>query len=331
MASERGGRSRVEPLSTCRTARKKATPTTTKPSRQYGCFPLVSSSLVSDFAMTLEGTEKRRLQAAVEEAKFGLNYMHGEFFRDALVVDPSLGHDAKLLNVRLQTQRHIEGHAFRSLDSSRAIRPREAIQSLLKGRSPYSSLSVSSVAPCKLSSVAFPTDIQDGPFLDEMVPKQVSDTLAGFTQHMLRESNEVANLDAALGQPNAFMDERLSRSPRMYGKFIQQCLKSGLVQLTLKAYAVQGVFFVKKKNGMLRIILDCRRANRYFKEAPPTSLITGEGLGDLEISNQDFIESGLGVIFGCADIDACFHRLKLRGDICHYFCWEAPPNISMCQ
>ena len=83
----------------------------------------------------------------------------------------------------------------------------------------------------------------------------------------------------------------------MYGKFIQQCLKSGLVQLTLKAYAVQGVFFVKKKNGMLRIILDCRRANRYFKEAPPTSLITGEGLGDLEISNQDFIESGLGVIF----------------------------------
>ena len=34
------------------------------------------------------------------------------------------------------------------------------------------------------------------------------------------------------------------------------------------------------------------------------------------------MSSGSGVHFGCADVGACFHRLRLRGHICEHFFWE---------
>ena len=38
-------------------------------------------------------------------------------------------------------------------------------------------------------------------------------------------------------------------------------------------------------------------------------------MSEIEILDDSFITSGLGV-------DGYFHRLRLRGKICEYFCWE---------
>ena len=45
-------------------------------------------------------------------------------------------------------------------------------------------------------------------------------------------------------------------------------------------------------------------------------------MSEIEIIDDNFMTSGLGVHFGCADVGACFHRLRLRGKVCEYFCWE---------
>ena len=115
-----------------------------------------------------------------------------------------------------------------------------------------------------------------------MLPEPDSNILAGFEKHMLREVSDVVRLNEALGTPSSFMDAELKRSGRAYGKFILACRKAGLVEFSLVAYSVQGVFFVKTQNGKQRSILDYRRANRFFvKKAPGTKLITGEGFGVL--------------------------------------------------
>ena len=69
------------------------------------------------------------------------------------------------------------------------------------------------------------------------------------------------------------------------------------------------------------MMLDCRPFNRMFRNSPRTDLITGEGLSEIEFIDESFKSSGLCVHFGCADVDACFHRLLLRGKICEYFGW----------
>ena len=102
----------------------------------------------------------------------------------------------------MQTQQLVEGYVHRSLNASSAIRPREAIEGLRKGRSPYSSLSVSNVVPCQIAQVALPEDMQSRHFLEEMLPEPDSNMLAGFERHMLGDASEVDSLGEALGTPD---------------------------------------------------------------------------------------------------------------------------------
>ena len=48
-----------------------------------------------------------------------------------------------------------------------------------------------------------------------------------------------------------------------------------------------GVFFVRKKNGFLGLILDARRGNRRFRVPPSKDLLTGEGLIRVEMTVND--------------------------------------------
>ena len=50
--------------------------------------------------------------------------------------------------------------------------------------------------------------------------------------------------------------------------------------------------------------LDCRPCNRMFRDPPGTHLITGEGWSDIDIIWENFMTSGIGVHFVCADVDA---------------------------
>ena len=123
--------------------------------------------------------------AGVAETKFGLNCTDGEFHRPSPAIDLSEPRGEKVFQLRMQTQQLVERYVHRSLNASSAIRTREAIEGLFKGRSPYSSLAVSNVVPCQIAQVALPKDIQSGPFLEEMLPKLDSNMLAGFEKHML--------------------------------------------------------------------------------------------------------------------------------------------------
>ncbi|CAK0905694.1 unnamed protein product [Prorocentrum cordatum] len=81
-----------------------------------------------------------------------------------------------------------------------------------------------------------------------------------------------------------------------------------------------GIFFVKKKGGRQRLILDCRPAGRLFRSPPGVDLVSGDGLSRIErwtTSGADRGEEpggalgGLGTWLGVSDVKDCFHRLLL--------------------
>ena len=117
-----------------------------------------------------------------------------------------------------------------------------------------------------------------------------------------------------------------------YLQLVKRCVKAGLLIVTLNCESAVGIFFVKKTDGTIRLITDCRRTNECFLD-PPSGLATGEGMANIECEGQasvslddDIGVSGdFGVTVGLADVSHCFHRCRLRcfqncADIREYFC-----------
>ena len=73
-----------------------------------------------------------------------------------------------------------------------------------------------------------------------------------------------------------------------------------------------------KKLGMLRLILDARRANRRFRRAPRVKLLTGEGISRIECADD------VGALFvGCGDVKDAFHNMLIPAWLGKYFCLPA--------
>ena len=87
-----------------------------------------------------------------------------------------------------------------------------------------------------------------------------------------------------------------------------------------------GVFFVwKKGREKMRVILDARRTNRRFIPSPPVSLVTAEGFAGIGIDGDGGGDAHAAVSadfsLAIADVQNCFHYLKIGVDYGQYFCY----------
>ena len=84
---------------------------------------------------------------------------------------------------------------------------------------------------------------------------------------MLRPQEEYDALDDdAFVEP--FMDPVLRNSRRKYTELMADLDRRGLIYWSAACSERCAIFFVKKKSGKLRLIMDARRANLRFKEPP---------------------------------------------------------------
>ena len=91
----------------------------------------------------------------------------------------------------------------------------------------------------------------------------------------LPEKDARENL-GAMGLQSCYSDPLL-RHPKTYAHLLRRLHSSGLVkyhQDTPTAWVE--LFFVKKKSGQLRMVVDCRHSNCFFKEPLGVSLATGK-------------------------------------------------------
>ena len=101
------------------------------------------------------------------------------------------------------------------------------------------------------------------------------------------------------------MDPTLRRSSRQWGYFLSELIAADVIVLTTEVKETAGVFFVARKDGMLRLIFDTRRPNAHFMAAPKTRLASGESLSDLESPPGQPVELRAG------DVEVCFYQFSL--------------------
>jgi hypothetical protein len=93
-----------------------------------------------------------------------------------------------------------------------------------------------------------------------------------------------------------------------------------------------GMFFVLKKDGMLRLIIDSRPANAMFGAPPTVRLCSSEGLSRLEVDIPGNLLPGTPefddylhqhpLFMAFADVDNCFHRAGMPLKLARYFCLQ---------
>ena len=204
--------------------------------------------------------------------------------------------------------------------------PEAALRSLLRGGSPYD-LAVSSetLAPYRDDLLSVPHDVHGCPRLLDVLPAQDCQFLEEVNELMLRRDDEVE-----VPPMTPYWDPVLRHNRSAYRKLVRRLHSIGYFTYTLEPKCKVGVFFVwKSSRTKLRMITDARPANRLFLEPPGVSLMTGEGLGRIEVVCDDTIFAdisaldNLEVFIGLSDVKDCFHRMRVPSWLARYFAWDA--------
>eukprot|EP00973_Karenia_brevis_P047247 6558152-Karenia_brevis.AAC.1 len=133
---------------------------------------------------------------------------------------------------------------------------------------------------------------------------------------MLRDESEAREARLRAGTHRVHNDPKLFESPKTYARFLRQLEDRGMLTYKIASEhedGVLGVFFVRKKNGDLRIIFDTRALNCAFKEPPSTILPSAASFASLET------DPGRDFYFGSADLSNCFYSFEVPESMSEYF------------
>ena len=128
----------------------------------------------------------------------------------------------------------------------------------------------------------------------EVMPVQLSAAMGPDGQSMVEDFiyDQVLSEDGARSKLEASGIERCYTDPKLrsqttYEEYVDRLRGLGLVDFSVeKTVEEAGIFFVKKKGDRLRMILDCRRSNCWFKEPKGVKLTTGESLSKIRVKEN---------------------------------------------
>ena len=84
-----------------------------------------------------------------------------------------------------------------------------------------------------------------------------------------------------------YTDPALKQNHRLHARVLRILDSRGLIHWDTECAAEVGIFFVYKKDGRLRLILDGRSAGDCFLDPPKVDLATGRAFGQLEVDGGD--------------------------------------------
>ena len=100
----------------------------------------------------------------------------------------------------------------------------------------------------------------------------------------LDDPRPIALDDAELAEASParpYWDRRLASNRALLDGFIRELDACGLITYRRRVAARCGMFFVRKKSGQLRLVVDARPANAIHRRAPYTKLATTGAVGSL--------------------------------------------------
>ncbi len=164
-------------------------------------------------------------------------------------------------------------------DAPSELRPRGALQELLKTGDVYSSAPAQTTAPFDEAKVRVlkgdlcPRDIED------VAPSHICELLRNSEQCIVRPSAELVDEPPAVDPYwDPLLDPSEPKNRRRLMKFLRELVAAGLVSGRRQRKANVAFFFVRKKNGMLRLIVDARQPNQFHRVPPSSQLASVEKL-----------------------------------------------------
>ena len=168
-------------------------------------------------------------------------------------------------------------------------------------------------APYKVGSVSLPEASGASPFLETVLPSDARNLLCEFETHMLRGVSELLELRDHAPVLAPHMDPVLAKDHGKYVGFVRELFGKGVLQWTTRPAEFVGLFFVPKKDGKIRLIVDARLSNQHFRNPPGVVMAGPEVFANLEVPD------GSNVWCAETDIKDCFYRLRIGEDYGRYF------------
>lgn len=106
--------------------------------------------------------------------------------------------------------------------------------------------------------------------------------LEAYDSVMLRDESEVESPM----KTKIYMDEQLKSSPDLYHQFIKDLMDRNMIDFIDTCVSQVSPFFVAKKSGKLRLVLDCRATDELFRPPPDIAMPAGYSFSQLQI-NED--------------------------------------------
>ena len=148
-----------------------------------------------------------------------------------------------------------------------------------------------SETPCR--TAAFALDALSLParaggcLLADALPFEDRVDLLEFESRLLLSTEELERRRVVEGRARAYWDSTLEDDPVTYRSFIRSLNERNMLRFEFASQEEVGIFCVEKKNGKLRLIVDCRRLNQRMRCPPRARLASTGAMAEFQ---SDFID-----------------------------------------
>jgi hypothetical protein len=194
----------------------------------------------------------------VNEIVDALNLLAGK--PQACVLEPS--------DAQLEALYDIEKAVRVHKPPEKLLSPEEAGHALLGPGRPYEGGASLSLGTYDATLISVPSVGSRPVDLAARLPEPARSYLIDFKEHILLNEEEMGLQCEQNNFVPCYTDPTLKRSRACYHDLVRKMHDGGLICFTQRPLCRVGAFCVKKKNGRLRLVIDCRGANRLFKPTP---------------------------------------------------------------
>lgn len=264
-------------------------------------LPVIESEPVPRSSLS-RGTRQRVNKRRHADAVFvsvcdSLNWLSGTGYRESSCVDADLQREAV--------------SSFKSLVLAQQDSD-EAIRALFGSVAGYSE--TTSLRTYVNGNVSLRNSNVRAPHVEDLIKAEDGTYLEQFSTLVLRQG--------AGSTIEPYMDPVLRRSTGTYVRFLKDLHLRVLLIFFDHRHEAVTIFFVAKKSGKRRMIIDAMRLNERRHTPPSTWLATPEAIACVEAGAEGE------VFFSKCDVQDCFYRLRISDDISKYF---GLPSVSTSQ
>lgn len=205
-------------------------------------------------------------------------------------------------------------------------REREASRELLQSCLSYAGEEASTtVRPFNRSLVSIPEVGAKVPYLFDVLDPHGREFLQDPDAHIFVSGDEWGHIVEKGGAIRPYMDEVLRHDHQQYFTFVKDLFDRGMITFTTKPRAIITPFFVAKKNGKLRLVLDCRGVNQMFRPPPALAMSAGFSWSRLSVERSQTLYTAQ------SDIKDYFYSLRLPSFLQPFFALPPIPCHLMQQ